>query len=115
MRDSDEYAEGTVCQQYQRGYSVAGKIVRAATVVVSNGPGPAAAALDTGGGLTDSDGSEGAAAADNAGKEPRASRDAEVTVGEGGGGGVKLNLAKERAVQANRDQWGIEEALSPEL
>jgi hypothetical protein len=37
-----EYEDQVVCKQYQRGYRVGGRLVRAALVVVSSGPGPAA-------------------------------------------------------------------------
>ena len=108
MRESTEYPDGTVCQQYQRGYSVAGKIVRAATVVVSNGPGPevAAPAPEAVGGVADSeDASEADSSEDGSDDDDKASNERAV------GGGGKVNLAKERALQANKDQWGIEEPL----
>jgi molecular chaperone GrpE len=40
QKDSDEYVEGIVCLQYQRGYKLGQKLIRPATVVVSAGPGP---------------------------------------------------------------------------
>jgi hypothetical protein len=40
QKDSDEYVEGLVCLQYQRGYKLGQKLIRPATVVVSAGPGP---------------------------------------------------------------------------
>lgn len=38
--ESDEYAEGVVCTQFQRGYTIGETLIRAAMVVVSTGPGP---------------------------------------------------------------------------
>jgi hypothetical protein len=108
MRESTEYPDGTVCQQYQRGYSVAGKIIRAATVVVSNGPGPevAAAAPEAAGDVANS---EDASEADSS--EEGSDDAAKASKGDVVSGGGKVNLAKERALQANKDQWGIEEPL----
>jgi len=40
--ESNEYAEGKVCKALQKGYKVNGQTLRAAIVVVSSGPGPAA-------------------------------------------------------------------------
>jgi molecular chaperone GrpE len=38
--ESDEYSEGVVCMQYQRGYAIEDNLIRPAMVVVSTGPGP---------------------------------------------------------------------------
>ena len=34
---SDEYPEDTVCQEYQKGYTIQGKLIRPAVVAVSLG------------------------------------------------------------------------------
>lgn len=38
--ESEEYAEGVVCQQFQRGYMIGETLIRPAMVMVSEGPGP---------------------------------------------------------------------------
>lgn len=38
--ESEEYAEGVVCQQFQRGYVIGETLIRPAMVMVSEGPGP---------------------------------------------------------------------------
>lgn len=65
--ESDEYAEGVVCTQFQRGYTIGETLIRPAMVVVSSGPGPA------GGddGAESAEDAEGAnSAEDEAGAEP---------------------------------------------
>ena len=42
--DSEEYAEGIVTLEFQRGFAIGDKLLRPAMVKVSSGPGPAAAA-----------------------------------------------------------------------
>lgn len=66
--DSDEYAEGVVCTQFQRGYMIGETLIRPAMVVVSAGPGPEAAGEEAGDG-EDAEDSE----AEAEGSEPETS------------------------------------------
>lgn len=56
--ESEEYAEGVVCTQFQRGYTINETLIRPAMVVVSSGPGP------EGGDTSEPEGEEGAEAAE---------------------------------------------------
>lgn len=60
--ESDEYAEGVVCTQFQRGYTIGETLIRPAMVVVSAGPGPAGGD----GAAEGKEGGEGTEAADAA-------------------------------------------------
>ena len=47
--DSAEYAEGTVVQEFRKGFLIGDRLLRPAMVKVSSGPGPAGGAQASGG------------------------------------------------------------------
>lgn len=41
QEESNEYAEGIVCQEFRKGFKIGEQLLRPAMVKVSSGPGPA--------------------------------------------------------------------------